>query len=176
MRHKVYWITAYCCAFFLASLAAISSCMLMGPGRAAGLPLTPGVAEPAGEAGAAAASLPGTRGALASLISDLSTFFSLPKPALLMSPNNAAGAAPPPPPPPPPAGGGGGGPPPEGGGGGGAMELIDLRLRVRLSGSGSCFNAARWSDFVCSACNQRYPATWLGNWRRGGILPKPGPQ
>ena len=48
--------------FLLASLAAISSCMLMGPGRAAALPLP--AAGDAADAGAAAASLPGTTGAL----------------------------------------------------------------------------------------------------------------
>jgi hypothetical protein len=98
--------------------------MLMGPGLAAGLAFPAAGDEE--EAGASpSACLPGTSGALRSLINDLSTFFSLPKPAPLMSPSNAAVfGAPPPPPTAEGGGGGGGGPPPlEGGGGGGFGAL-----------------------------------------------------
>ena len=120
----------YCCVFFFASFAAISSCMLMGPGLAAGLAFpAAGEEEEEEEAGAPpSACLPGTSGALRSLINDLSTFFSLPKPAPLMSPSNAAVLGAPPPPPPPTAeggGGGGGGPPPLDGGGGGGFGALE---------------------------------------------------
>jgi len=63
--------------------------MLMGPGFAERLAF-PAAGEEEETGASPSACLPGTTGALKSFINDLSTFFSLPKPAALISPNNAA--------------------------------------------------------------------------------------
>ena len=65
--------------FLAASLAAISSCMLMGAGLPLPLPApvpAPGAAAPAPAPEVEVSLLPGTTGALLSLINDLSTLFS----------------------------------------------------------------------------------------------------